>query len=546
MGLPMIFHVRFFPTQCVSCCLRTLILVIVCFGRIDGFCCSSSGGQVGSVQVSVQRQSTSSRTPPPLCLFSRTGDVKKEEEVNGSVQQRVQNVNFAAPLLDYGYAPTVEEYEDELLSEKPLLLYLPGFDGTYICPFIQFPELGTDFEVWCMTAGMNDRSTFEELKHNVLEFLEEITTPGTTTEQQLKKSQYTKIDQVANGAKGQKQKSAGPFWSNFFSGGGAARKKRRPIYLVGESFGGILASEVALTLLKEQHDFDLKGLVLINPATCYDRSQLAAKGPSVYNLPDLLYPFGLLSQLLPLFMDEFSFQQLLLILKALALPSVIDNPIREAYMGRVAFSLPTKLEYMPRGTLEWRSEQWLGAGCARMESRMGDFRKYPLFRTMIIAGEKDLTLPSIAEAERLVNLLPNSQVHVVEGAGHASTCGSRMDMAAILRARFSELQKPKPKDNKEGSGSSSKDNNNKSTATVVATKKRTTMKPEAAQGIGPYFGMEPRYDGADIGLNPVLYWSNENFRAIKKVDVEHLTRTKGGKRMYRKANYISKAKKKKP
>jgi hypothetical protein len=72
--------------------------------------------------------------------------------------------------------------------------------------------------------------------------------------------------------------------------------------------------------------------------------------------------------------------------------------------------------------------------------------------------------------------------------------------------------------------SSSKNNNNKLTATVVATKKRTTMKPEAAQGIGPYFGMESRYDGADIGLNPVLYWSNENFRAIKKVNVERLTR----------------------
>jgi hypothetical protein len=80
-------------------------------------------------------------------------------------------------------------------------------------------------------------------------------------------------------------------------------------------------------------------------------------------------------------------------------------------------------------------------------------------------------------------LLPNSEVHLVEGAGHASTCGSQMDMAAILITRFSELQKPKPKDNKEGSGSSSKDNKNKSTATVVATKKRPTMKPEAAQGI---------------------------------------------------------------
>jgi hypothetical protein len=92
---------------------------------------------------------------------------------------------------------------------------------------------------------------------------------------------------------------------------------------------------------------------------------------------------------------------------------------------------------------------------------------------MIIPGETYLTLPSIDEAEQLVNLLPNSEVHVVEGgAAHAFTCRSRMDMAAILRTRFSKLlQKPKPKDNNKGSGSSSKDDNTKSTATVVATNK---------------------------------------------------------------------------
>jgi hypothetical protein len=81
---------------------------------------------------------------------------------------------------------------------------------------------------------------------------------------------------------------------------------------------------------------------------------------------------------------------------------------------------------------------------------------------MIIVGEKDLALPSIAKAERLVNLLPNSEVPTFwsEGDAHASTCGSQMDMVAILRNKFSELlQKPKPKDNKEGSGSSSKDDN---------------------------------------------------------------------------------------
>jgi hypothetical protein len=58
-----------------------------------------------------------------------------------------------------------------------------------------------------------------------------------------------------------------------------------------------------------------------------------------------------------------------------------------------------------------------------------------------VAGEKDLTLPSFAEAERLLNLLPNSQVHVVEGAGHASTCGSQMDMTAVMWTRLPELRK---------------------------------------------------------------------------------------------------------
>jgi hypothetical protein len=204
--------------------------------------------------------------------------------------------------------------------------------------------------------------------------------------------------------------------------------------------------------------------------------------------------------LLPLFTDEYSFKQLLLLLQAKGLPSVIDTPAREAYMGRVAFSLPRKLEYMPQGTLQWRLTEWLEVGCAKMESKLQDFSEFPSFRTLVIAGEKDMTLPSIAEAERLANLLPNCQVHVVEGAGHASTCGSRMDMAAVLRSRFTELQKQK-----------SKDKSNKR-----EEKKRTTMKPVAAEGKGAYLGIEPRYDGATIGLNPILYWSKDYYRSVKQ------------------------------
>ena len=88
-------------------------------------------------------------------------------------------VRFSAPLLEDGYTPAVAEYtrrkrggggrggggggglEGEPavasldLDAKPVLLYLPGFDGTLVCPFFQFPELGTTFDVWGMDVPMD-------------------------------------------------------------------------------------------------------------------------------------------------------------------------------------------------------------------------------------------------------------------------------------------------------------------------------------------------------------------------------------------------------
>jgi hypothetical protein len=63
-----------------------------------------------------------------------------------------RDVRFISPLLEYGYLPAVEEHENNTLSQKPLLLYLPGFDGTFLSPFLQFPELHTIFDVRCMTG----------------------------------------------------------------------------------------------------------------------------------------------------------------------------------------------------------------------------------------------------------------------------------------------------------------------------------------------------------------------------------------------------------
>jgi hypothetical protein len=63
-----------------------------------------------------------------------------------------RDVRFISPLLEYGYLPAVEEHENNTLSQKPLLLHLPGIDGTFLSPFLQLPELHTIFDVRCMTG----------------------------------------------------------------------------------------------------------------------------------------------------------------------------------------------------------------------------------------------------------------------------------------------------------------------------------------------------------------------------------------------------------
>jgi hypothetical protein len=98
---------------------------------------------------------------PPLKIHAErrgAGGVKRLlSEVDQGVgstgkKKQPRDVRFISPLLEYGYLPAVEEHENNTLSQKPLLLYLPGFDGTFLSPFLQFPELHTIFDVRCMTG----------------------------------------------------------------------------------------------------------------------------------------------------------------------------------------------------------------------------------------------------------------------------------------------------------------------------------------------------------------------------------------------------------
>ena len=378
------------------------------------------------------------------------------------------HISFVSPLLEDGYPPAVTEYQQQIRDKqskrKPLLLYLPGFDGTLLAPFIQFPSLGEVFDVRGMRVGMDNRSTFDELSSIVLDYIIS-----------LQAQEY------------------------------------EDIYLMGESFGGILAIEVARDIQSNPKyaNVQLKGLILINPATSYLRSALYKLGPPVANYSSLLPPItfirylsSLIGQLVPLFLDEGNaFQQLLLMLSSKALPIVLNTPQREAYLGRVAFDLPNRLKFMPQETLKWRLEEWLENGCKSFESRFGKsqhkscntdakgLESLKSLKTLIVAGELDLTLPSVEEANRLSsNIFVDAKVHVVEGAGHASTSGGSLQLIQLISDFFPNLSK------------------------INATLERSNP-PE------DMYGLVPRYDRAPIGMSPLKYWSKEHYQKLIPVKI---------------------------
>ena len=374
---------------------------------------------------------------------------------------QLKDISFVSPLLEDGYSPAVIDYQNRTNekaegTQKPLLLYLPGFDGTILAPFIQFPSLGESFDVRGMKVGMENRCTFDELKSIVLDY----------------------ILLQSNG--------------------------HEELYLMGESFGGILAIEVARDIrsVSEYKHVTLKGLTLVNPATSYLRSALFKLGPPIANQSISFFPmafvwylFSLTSQLVPLFLDEGkALQQLVLILSSKGLPVVLNTPEREAYMGRVAFDLVNRLKFMPQDTLKWRLEEWLERGCTLFEEQLemsrqsngdiGGLDSLKSLDTLIVVGELDLTLPSVEEAKRLAStVFDSAKIHVVEGAGHASTCGSSVQLIQLMRNFFSDLIDHTVDNN---SFDSSNDEE--------------------------LCGLVPRYDGASIGMSPLNYWNKEYYR----------------------------------
>ena len=162
-------------------------------------------------------------------------------------------------------------------------------------------------------------------------------------------------------------------------------------------------------------------------------------------------------------------------------------------MGRVAFTLPDKLKYMPHDIFLWRMEQWLIHGCNNI-----NLDNIKDVKTLLIAGDDDKTLPSVDEIQKLSNMISNNKQVIVPGAGHTSTCGSRIDLTAEIRHAFYDQiynnDDPIPEDSR-----------------------RRQMKDVARNNEKEFYGMEPRYDGnTNIGLSPLRYWDEDLYMEYKE------------------------------
>jgi pimeloyl-ACP methyl ester carboxylesterase len=63
-----------------------------------------------------------------------------------------------------------------------------------------------------------------------------------------------------------------------------------------------------------------------------------------------------------------------------------------------------------------------------LESRLSEIQT----PTLLIAGDRDLLIPSVKEAHAMAARMPKARVRVVEGAGHACLMGSRVRLDELL------------------------------------------------------------------------------------------------------------------
>ncbi|ONM32080.1 Acyltransferase-like protein chloroplastic [Zea mays] len=266
------------------------------------------------------------------------------------------------------------------VDQAPLLLFLPGMDGVGTGLILHHKSLGKVFEVRCLHIPVNDRTPFEGLVQIV--------------ENLIKHEHDLSPD--------------------------------RPIYLVGDSFGGSLALAVAA----RNPQIDLV-LILVNPGSyiiCKDSiaasiasTGISAKRVSCYSAVSSQFCHGrYVSTGDPLKM---------------AAVSIENNLSPPETLQKLSDSLTSMLpllselsDIIPRDTLLWKLKL-LKAGAAYANSRLHAVQA----EVLLLASGKDNLLPSGEEADRLFKALKNCRVRYFKDNGHTLLLEDGVNLLTVIK-----------------------------------------------------------------------------------------------------------------
>ncbi|CAD6343771.1 unnamed protein product [Miscanthus lutarioriparius] len=314
--------------------------------------------------------------------------VKEEEQERGRLEVLYDDGFGSVTVKDYFAAAKLLCRDDDggpprwfspvecgrpAVDDAPLLLFLPGMDGVGTGLILHHKSLGKVFEVRCLHIPVNDRTPFEGLIQ--------------TVEKSIKHEHGLSPD--------------------------------RPIYLVGDSFGGSLA--VAVAARNPQIDLVL---ILVNPATSFAKTPLQPVLPLLESMPSEFHVT--VPYLLSFIMGDP--------LKMAAV-SIENNLSPPETLQKLSDSLTSMLpllaelsDIIPRDTLLWKLKL-LKAGAAYANSRLHAVQA----EVLLLASGKDNLLPSGEEADRLFKALKNCRVRYFKDNGHTLLLEDGVNLLSVIK-----------------------------------------------------------------------------------------------------------------
>lgn len=269
----------------------------------------------------------------------------------------------------------------------PLMVYIPGLDGTGLAASTQMPKLAEYFRVEALTNPADNRDGIDELTDYVAKYIE------ARREQILREEGQGK-----------------------------------PVYILGESLGALCALSVA-----QSRPELVDKLVLVNPATSFENSFWYNLADRLSDLPEIVH------RTLPYVFAPLMGDPARVALTRLGGPAAVGigenfegaNFDQVSEVGWEALSMLGEMGFLedllPPATIRHRID-YAQKASKTVNARLLDV-KAPV---LVLTGGGDILLPSTEEGRRLERELPDCQSVEISNRSHALMLEDGVDVARVL------------------------------------------------------------------------------------------------------------------